>query len=53
MKETEEEKNKVLKEFDKSRDYNVRLELGCKIKRLDNKLELIRLDLIHAKMSLL
>lgn len=51
--ETEEKKNKVLKEFDQSRDYDVRLELCCKIKRLDHTLELRRLDLIHAKMTLL
>jgi hypothetical protein len=51
--ETEENKNKVLKEFDQSRGYDARLELWCQIKRLDKKLELHRLDLIYAKMSLL
>jgi hypothetical protein len=51
--ESQAKKNKVLKSFDESREYDVVLELWCKIKRLNNNLaDVYRLELNNVNMRL-
>lgn len=53
MMEAEGKKNKVLKSFDESREYDVVLELWCKIKRLNNNpADVYRLELNNVNMRL-